>query len=157
MKVKGVFSCKHMSVISYWYLVILLLVIAGCSTLGDVKPVPEEVLEHTLKSKEYDFLEGTDDVPLYPGFKPYGNNIKLYHTAYGAVVDAIYFMLDVEALRVERFYALTMLYLGWKRRADSTYVKKDRILYMYMFEENGGLIINFSITPYQNDTVEMIR
>jgi hypothetical protein len=97
-------------------------------------------------SLSHAYLPGTEDVPLMEGIelvedpiifdKPEGRLITLQ--AQGGVSQE----------DVSQFYAKTLPNLGWKKKADSLYVREGESLKIsFEHSENKKVLVTFEIAP----------
>ena len=140
---------KHISVCHSlrWLLACALLTLPACASLT----ITQAAIEVAKQDNWQRFVDGTEDLPLYRGFKPYGGDVNVYKTSEGRIVSATYFKLNTTALDVEKFYALTMPQLGWRRIEPNVFVREEEKLHMTMSEEEGGLIIHFALHPIRDE------
>ena len=132
------------------FLKIMMLVTVLASLLLACTEIPfftRAAIEVANQPEPYQFLDGTEDIPLYRGLKVYGEAPAIYDSLSGRVIDATYFKLETTTFDVEKFYALTLSQLGWVKLASGLYLRDEEQLEITIDEQDGGVIVHFVLSP----------
>jgi hypothetical protein len=124
----------------------LYLLLTACASLPQVTYINiGDQQEETLP--RYQFLEGSEDIPLYRGLVVFGELPTVYDALTGRVVDANYFRMDATAYDIEKFYALTLPQLGWRKLAKGLYLREQEQLEITLEDTLNGVKVHFVLSP----------
>jgi hypothetical protein len=110
-----------------------------------------EHYEHTISSKtgkpQQQYVAGTEDLPVYPGFiSNEGENIS-YDSPEGRIVDASFRSDNVRAAEVRTYYETTLKQLGWNKKDKQLYERDGETLQLQIFEKAHSTFLKFNIRP----------
>ncbi len=74
------------------------------------------------------FVPGTEDIPVFSGFKPIENKGLAYDSDSGRIVDAYYFSKKAKVAEVSSYYIDTLPQLGWKKTKPFEYKREGEVL-----------------------------
>ncbi len=120
-------------------IILSLLCIASCSSLKS-----PDVGDLILAQK---YVPGTEDLPVYSGFKPVDTNNIAYGSANGRIIDANYISSDANPEDVRLYYKETLAQLGWNSKKPSTYIRDGERLNLSITEKKGVTFLKFIIRP----------
>ena len=120
-------------------LIVLLLFISSCGSMGSSSPGDLLIAQK--------FVPGTEDLPVYIGFKPVDANNVAYDSTSGRIVDASYFSTEVAKSDVQAYYTETLQQLGWSKKKQSEYIRDGERLKLSVTEKNGVTTLKFVIRP----------
>lgn len=92
------------------------------------------------------YVPGTEDLPVYEGFKPVDTKNVAYDSADGRLIDASYFNNHAKIAEVKEFYSETLPHLGWKKKQNE-YVREGERLKINITEKGGITFLKFTIRP----------
>lgn len=119
-----------------------LLVLSACN----VTNIPQKKnVDDLIIAQNY--VPGTEDVPIYNGFKPVNKNNLAYDSESGRIVDASYFSNKASIKDVNNYYSETLPELGWKRKAPSDYIRDGEKLKITVTSKEGITYLKFVIRP----------
>ena len=104
------------------------------------------------KENSTEFVEGSDDIPLFSSLSKYGEEDVDFDSASGSISSLIYQSL-VDLDKVRNFYIKTMPQMGWKiaqngKRKIIFYrreQKQEQKLEIELSKENGKNLVKFFI------------
>ncbi len=92
------------------------------------------------------YLPGTEDVPLMKGLELVEDPI-IFDNLEGRLVT-LHAQGEISEKEVSQFYAGTLPNLGWKKKADSFYVRdKESLKISFAYSENRKILVIFEIAP----------
>jgi hypothetical protein len=115
-------------------LLISLLFLAACGTLQDNEQLAQK------------YVPGTEDLPVYEGFKPVDAKNVAYDSESGRIIDAGYFSNHTKAAEVKQFYSETLPQLGWKKK-NGEYMREGERLKVNITEKGDITFLKFNIRP----------
>jgi hypothetical protein len=115
-------------------LLISLLFIASCGTLQDNEQLAQK------------YVPGTEDLPVYEGFKPVEAKNVAYDSEAGRIVDAAYFSNHSNPAEVKQYYAEALTQLGWKKK-NGEYIREGERLKINITEKGDITFLKFTIRP----------
>jgi hypothetical protein len=92
------------------------------------------------------YLPGTEDVPLMRGLELVEDPI-IFDKLEGRLVT-LHAQGDVSEKDISEFYAATLPNLGWKKKADSIYMREGESLKLsFKNFKNKKILVTFEIAP----------
>ena len=92
------------------------------------------------------YVAGTEDLPVYEGFKSVDDKNVSYDSEAGRIVDAVYFSNHATPDEVRSFYNETLSQLGWKKKKQE-YIREGERLKLNITEKGGLTFLKFTIRP----------
>ena len=103
---------------------------------------PKEITQDT------EFVEGSDDVPLFSSLKKFGEEDVDFDSASGSISSLIY-ESSVNLDEVRNFYIKTMPQMGWKIHQNGkkkiVFYRQKQKLEIELTKENGKNLVKFFI------------
>jgi hypothetical protein len=125
-------------------LIFVLLFVAACTDgIVNVKQIRQQLPE--VSNQKY--VKGTEDLPIYSGFKAKENSGVSYDTTSGRIIDAEFYSNNASVIDVENFYQMTLPQLGWALKESRIYERDGERLQFDIIENDGKTILKFNIIP----------
>lgn len=93
------------------------------------------------------YVQGTEDLPLYDGFKAAETQNISFDTTNGRIVDATFYSKRAVAEDVRTFYDTTLPQLGWQKQQYQIYRRDGETLKLTILQEGGKVVLRFIIQP----------
>lgn len=93
------------------------------------------------------YVPGTEDLPVYDGFRPVDAKNVAYDSESGRIVDASYLSSDADIIQVRKFYKDAMAQLGWREGQPFSYTREGERLKISITSKNGVTFLKFVIRP----------
>ena len=97
-----------------------------------------------------EYVKGTEDLPIYYGFKAKEDSLVSYDTTSGRIIDAEFYSNTVSVIDVRNFYKMTLPQLGWVLKEFQIYERDGEILKLNIVEKEGKTLLRFNIIPSDN-------
>ena len=94
-------------------------------------------------SKEQEFIQGSDDIPIYEGFVIQDESDSLYDSVQGKILSAIYTSKDARVVDVVDFYEISLAELGWEKKDKNTYTRENESLTLDVYNKDAKIFIKF--------------
>jgi len=122
--------------------IIIVIALTFLSACNQVKGLP---FSDPMLTQKY--VPGTEDLPIYTGFRPVGAKNIAYDSQSGRIVDASYTSSDADMVQVQKFYKDTLVQLGWKKNKPHLYTREGERLKISITSKNGITFLKFVIRP----------
>lgn len=125
------------------FILVLALILSACAVTDDKQPVPPEI--PGIAKQEY--VPGTEDIPVFFGFKAVENSLLSYDSVDGRIIDVEFSSDKTSAKNVRNFYEVTLPQLGWHKRQYQIYEREGEVLKLNILEKNNLTFLKFTIRP----------
>lgn len=103
-------------------------------------------LFYPMLSKQQ-YVTGTEDLPLFGGFKEVKEENISYDSVDGRIIDATFYSNGADVNEVRKFYEKTLPQLGWVKKQYQIYNRDGETLKLNILDEGKRVRLQFIIRP----------
>lgn len=118
---------------------LLFLFVTSCTEVQEFYPLDPMLAQQ--------YVPGTEDLPVYKGFKLSDRKNIAYDSESGRIVDAVYTSSNANEEDVKNFYKKTLTQLGWNEKGNLSYVREGEVLKLLISKNKGITTLTFAIRP----------
>lgn len=127
-------------------LLIILLSLTACASKEFVNTSSIDLKNAFPGGAKQEFVPGTEDLPLYHGFKAEKGNVA-YDSVDGRIIDASFVSRTVQTENVRSYYDLTLPQLGWNKLEYQTYERAGEMLRLNILRQEDKVLLKVHIRP----------
>lgn len=93
------------------------------------------------------YVNGTEDLPVYYGFKESADSNISYDSIDGRIVDASFSSDAAQAGDVRKFYETVLPQLGWAKQEYQLYKREGELLRINIIKRDDEVLLKIAIRP----------